>query len=246
MRRLELLADVGSGLADSAQAAGMSAPVPTCPDWTVRDLLAHIGMVHRWAATIVGERRDGPDVATEPEPGSDVLVQWYRDGHIALVETLTSAASDGACWFFLPSPSPLQFWIRRQLHETAIHRVDAGFANGEVIGYDADLGADGLDELITGFLPRPVSDLHLAGPTSLAVQAEDVDRVWRVVIGPGVPVGVEITGEPSGAPADCIVRGRASDLYLLLWNRRDRSGLEVEGDDGVLDAWRTQLRVRWR
>ena len=74
----------------------------------------------------------------------------------------------------------------------------------------------------------------------------DVDRVWRVVIGPEVPVGVEVTGEPAAEPADCIVRGRASDLYLLLWNRRDRSGLEVEGDDAVLDAWRAQLRVRWR
>ena len=245
-RRLELLVGTGAELADSAEAAGMSAPVPTCPGWTVRDLLAHVGMVHRWAATIVAERRDGPQVGTEPEPGDDALVQWYRDGHEALVRTLESAPVDVSCWSFLPSRSPLEFWQRRELHETAVHRVDAGLANGEIVEYDADLGADGVDELITGFLPRPVSDLHVSEPTSLTVHAEDADRVWRVVIGPDVPIGIEVTDGLPSSTADCIVRGQASDLYLMLWNRRDRSGLAVEGDARVLDAWRSQLQVRWR
>ena len=164
-RRLELLADVGSALAESAESAGMSAPVPSCPDWSVRDLLAHIGMVHRWARRSSASGATDRRRATEPEPGDDALVEWYRDGHAALVDVLTSAPADVTCWFFLPSPSPLQFWSRRQLHETAIHRVDAGLANGETVAYEADLAADGLDELITRFLPRPVSGLHLARPT---------------------------------------------------------------------------------
>jgi hypothetical protein len=41
------------------------------------------------------------------------------------------------------------------------------------------------------------------------------------------------------------VRGHASDLYLLLWNRRDRGGLDVQGDASLLDLWRESVRIRW-
>ena len=42
-----------------ADRAGLRGGVPTCPDWTVRNLIAHQGMVHRWAAAIVrGEKVD--------------------------------------------------------------------------------------------------------------------------------------------------------------------------------------------
>ena len=243
-RRLELLTGVGTALAESAESAGMSAPVPSCPGWTVRDLLAHVGTVHRWAGTIVGERRTGPAVEAAEAP-KDGLVEWYRDGHTALVDALTAAPAELDCWSFLPSPSPLQFWSRRQLHETAIHRVDAGLANGESVAYGADLAADGVDEIITGFLPRPASRIHLPSDRCLTVRATDANRLWRVVIGPGLPVGVEIaSGQPQ--PSDCTVSGPASDLYLLLWNRGDRSGLDVEGDVELLATWRTQLQVRWR
>ena len=67
-----------------------------------------------------------------------------------------------------------------------------------------------------------------------------------VVVGPGLPTGHEITTGSAVPTADCTVRGSATELYLLLWNRRDRSGLDLEGDVDVLEAWRTQMRVGWR
>jgi hypothetical protein len=42
-------------LADAAE-ADLTDPVPTCPGWTVADLLRHHGGVCRWATAIV---RDG-------------------------------------------------------------------------------------------------------------------------------------------------------------------------------------------
>ena len=33
----------------AADEAGLEAPVPTCPGWTVNDLVLHMGEVHRWA-----------------------------------------------------------------------------------------------------------------------------------------------------------------------------------------------------
>ena len=34
----------------AADAADSDARVPSCPDWTVDDLLRHVGIVQRWAA----------------------------------------------------------------------------------------------------------------------------------------------------------------------------------------------------
>jgi hypothetical protein len=124
--------------------------------------------------------------------------------------------------------------------------VDAGLANGETIEYGADLATDGVDEIIMKFLPRPVSKIHLPVDHSLAVHATDAGRAWCAVIGPGTPTSVEITGDESFSGADCSVQASANDLYLLLWNRRDPAGLDVAGDETLLDAWRTELRVRWR
>jgi MDMPI C-terminal domain len=47
-------------------------------------------------------------------------------------------------------------------------------------------------------------------------------------------------------PADCDVTGPAADLYLMLWNRRGASGLDVRGDAGTLAAFREHFRVTWR
>ena len=66
-----------------ADRAGPTAAVPTCPEWTVLDLLAHQGMVHRWAAAIVrGERPDDEVVAGFEAAGREAAdpVAWLGDG----------------------------------------------------------------------------------------------------------------------------------------------------------------------
>src|SRR5262245_14048839 len=120
----------GELLADAAQRAGLAAAVPSCPGWTVRDLLRHTGYVHRWATGFVAEGLTRPVGASEEEilgrgPADAELPFWFREGHAALVRALGAAAPGLNCWAFLPAPSPLAFWARRQAHETAIHRVDA-------------------------------------------------------------------------------------------------------------------------
>ena len=58
-------------------------------------------------------------------PADAGLIAAYRDGHAALVAALRDADPDLECATFMPAPSPLAFWARRQAHETAIHRYDA-------------------------------------------------------------------------------------------------------------------------
>ena len=44
---------------------------------------------------------------------------------------------------------------------------------------------------------------------------------------------------------DCEVHGTASDLHLLLWNRRGADGLDVQGDASLLTHWRDTVQIRW-
>ncbi|HTC81963.1 MAG TPA: maleylpyruvate isomerase N-terminal domain-containing protein, partial [Acidimicrobiia bacterium] len=50
---LEAVRSNAALLADAVRTAGPAAPVPTCPEWTAADLLAHVSRVHRWVTEIV-------------------------------------------------------------------------------------------------------------------------------------------------------------------------------------------------
>jgi uncharacterized protein (TIGR03083 family) len=221
-------------------------PVPTCPGWRLRDLAQHLGGVHRWAAWHVA----GPSTRPMPEeteivvmrswPAADhALAAWLGDGLHALVTTLESAPPDVACWSFLPAPSPLAFWARRQAHETAIHCADAQSAAGAITPVDPAFAADGIDELLHGFFARK-GRLRAASTVTLHIHAVDHDGEWMVRIGPDGTVTTHEHGR-----ADCAVRGTASDLYHLLWNRRSADGLEVFGNRSVLQLWQERARVTW-
>jgi uncharacterized protein (TIGR03083 family) len=234
----------GKALAAAAERAGLTAEVPTCPGWSVRKLVEHTGKVHRWAATYVRDGRDAyggnpPTMATPPDDGT---LDWFVEGHAALVAALRSAPADLDTWTFLPAPSPLAFWARRQAHETAIHRADADAARGIAPVYAPAFAADGIAELLTGFYGRKGGNLVADPPCSLRVLPADAGGCWHVLIKPD---GREITDD-SGLPADCTIRGPASELYLLLWNRNPVGQPALSGDPTVLRLWQERARVRWR
>jgi uncharacterized protein (TIGR03083 family) len=241
----------GELLAAVAERAGMAAAVPCCPRWAVRDLLKHTGYVHRWATSIVaGGLTRPPGGASEEEilsqgPGDAELPGWFREGHAMLVRALSQAPPELDCWAFLAAPSPLAFWARRQAHETAIHRVDAEQAAGRASApaFEPAFAADGVDELIMGFLARNIRRGSWPGlEASLAIHAADgtASADWLVAGGPEEPGVSRGTG-----PAGCGVTGPARDLYLTLWNRRSPDGLRVTGDPGILAAFTRTLQISW-
>jgi uncharacterized protein (TIGR03083 family) len=235
----------GRLLAEAAEASELDAPIPTCPDWRMRDLLQHMGDVHRWAAAHVAQPSAEPIRRVEgiagPLPDDADLLAWFRQGHAALVETLKAADPDVECWSFLPAPSPLAFWSRRQAHETGIHRADAQSPSGAITGFEPGFAEDGIDELLFGFFGRPPPDGALeTPPRTLCLRATDADASWFVrVDGDGVRT------ERMEGDADCSVAGTASDLHLLLWNRRSPEGLDLRGDDQVLRSWREHAQIHW-
>jgi len=241
---LDALEGEGKALAAAAASAGLNASVPTCTGWLVRDLVQHVGQIHRWAMSYVVSGRTTPpnenDSPADP-PADDELLAWFGDGHAALVAALRDAPDDLDCWAFLPAPSPRAFWARRQAHETAMHRADAERAAGEEPAYDPAFAADGVDELLFGFFSRPRGSLLADPAVRLGLRSTDSADAWTMTIGPDGR-----TAERGAADADCTVSGPASELYLLVWNRADASRCRVDGDSSVLDLWREKAQISWR
>ena len=268
----------GELLAGAAQQAGLEAAVPSCPSWQVRDLLRHQGYVHRWAAGYVaGQYQEEQPELTEAEqlaggPADAELLAWFRAGCDELTGTLSAADPLLKCWTFLPAPSPLAFWARRQAHETAIHGTDAVLAATAVQAADrvqaadpvqaagpvraasgpatfpADFAVDGLDELLLAFFGSGrQQSLPRDDDRVLTVRAADAGQDWQVRLS---RAGNQITGTARGAgpqPPGCTLDGSASGLYLLLWNRADpvAAGVTVGGDAGLLQTWRDSAHLTW-
>jgi uncharacterized protein (TIGR03083 family) len=235
----------GKALAAAADEAGPDAEVRACPGWRIRDLLHHLGGVHRWAASYVATGREQPwsdeeEKAFFPTVDDAALVDWYRAGHREVVAALRAGSVDTTCWSFLEAPSPLAFWARRQAHETAIHRTDAESAVGAVPRWDPAFAADGVDELLCGFFGRRGGRLRADPPVSLCVVAGDADAAWHVRVLPDRRVVAH-----GRADADLTVTGDANDLYLMLWNRGGTERLTLDGDARALEVWRAHARITW-
>ncbi|MFG2838049.1 maleylpyruvate isomerase family mycothiol-dependent enzyme [Streptomyces zaomyceticus] len=221
----------GSALAEAAAAAGPDAEVPTCPGWRVRDLLRHTSMVHRWATETVARPRTAYEPGTETELDGDELLAYYREGHAGLVAALRAAPADLECWTFLPAPSPLAFWARRQAHETTVHRADAESAlPGGPGPVDPALAADGIDELLCLLHGRDTSRVRTAGPRILRVRATDTGDSWVVRLSATEPPRAERVDHPTAAPdADTELSGPAGLVYLTLRNRLAAGPPTAEG-----------------
>jgi uncharacterized protein (TIGR03083 family) len=261
---LDELRRQGELLAVRADQAGLAAAVPSCPSWQVKDLLRHTGYVHRWAARHITECPreviDGPSEteilrggATDPD-----LLDWFRAGHAALVETLTAADPAVDCATFMAAPSPLAFWGRRQAHETAIHRADAERAAAATPDYPPEFAADGIDELITGFgARRKYQPQPQAAPASdeglLRVVTTDTGDAWSIELRQGRlqprrETGADAANGARGQDgAGCTVIGPASGLYLYLWNRigATEADIAITGDPALLASWLAAVKVRW-
>jgi uncharacterized protein (TIGR03083 family) len=226
----------GEALAVAAEDGRLDARVPGCPDWDVEALVRHIGDVHRWAATIVRDRvqeRLRRDFAGPA--GRDALLEWYREGCNALIETLEAASPDESFWFWGPAPNALAFWARRQANETAVHRCDVESARGPITSLAPLDAVDAVDEWF-GLAVRRAKAPDGKGRIVRLV-ATDTPATWNVALGERV----EILTDPH-VSANCELSGPASDLYLWSMNRQGTERLTVSGDESLLQVWADNVR----
>jgi uncharacterized protein (TIGR03083 family) len=238
-------------LAQAAEQGGLNVDIPTCPGWDMRELLRHLSEIHLWAAAHVAQPHDKPWVDDLAEltvfwpdlavfwPDDSELIDFYLKTNANLVDALESAPPDVESFTFLPAPSPLAMWARRQAHETAIHRFDAENAAGVASGFDPAFASDGIDELLAAFAPR-ASTFPIESTKTMVVHATDTDDRWHTTMGPD-----GITTFRGDGPADVTLTGDAYDLYLAVWNRGDDSNVTVTGDRELLETWHSNHRIRW-
>ncbi len=236
----------GDRMVAALEGVDLDTPVPSCPEWAVRDLVRHQAGVHAWARIIVNERLKVSPEKNQAQmvggwPADRELLTWFRSGYQALADVLANAPESLECWTFLRASTPLVHWTRRQAHETAIHRVDAELAAGVAPEpFERAFAVDGIDELLTAFITRPGRGPRADKPTSFAVQCTDSGEAWTVYYDHEKAV-TERSGDPD---ADAIVRGPAPDLYLWLWHRLPQDQAELVGDQSIIEDWNA-VQVRW-
>jgi uncharacterized protein (TIGR03083 family) len=235
--------DAGAAaLADLVDATRPDLHIPTCPDWTLRQLVTHVGRAHRWAAAIVGARaavpipfREVPDGALPAEPSQ--RGPWLRAGARLLIDSVRSADGEPV-WSFVGTV-PAGFWARRMAHETLVHLADAQLAAGRPVAMDPVLAADAIDEwlAISGPNPGHPDERARALPAGavLHLHASDPGNgEWLIT---NAPAGIVI--EPGHGTGDAALTGPAQSLLLVLMRRLPPSdpSVTVYGDEAVLTAW---------
>jgi uncharacterized protein (TIGR03083 family) len=233
---LERIAEDSAALAEAAR-KDLEAPVPSCPDWKMGDLVHHTGWVHRHKTWIVRDlRTDNSGWSHDREPSEDELIEWFEAGAQELLSVLGAADPSARAWNWSHEPDVVAFWPRRMAHETSVHRWDAQAAIGAPAPIDSDLAADGVDEFLYVFVPASPGEAHEqsgAQPEgSVHLHRTDGDGEWFISAGDGA---IAVTKEH--AKGDVAVRGSASDLVLMLWRRIPPDGLESFGARSVLDGF---------
>ena len=226
---LEALRRDSAALREAAAAAGAAASIDACPGWTTVDLVWHIGEVHHFWATVVGDRlSSSKDYTDPPRPESDEGVfAFAADAARILDDVLTTTDPATRVWTW-SNQHDVAFVVRRMAQETAVHRVDAERAAGRDHRIEPELASDGVDEFLVHFLPDTLKDAPALDGT-VHVHCTDVEGEWLVTTGGDGAYAV--TREH--AKGDAAVRGPAHDLLMVLWRRRPLGTVEVLGDNAV-------------
>jgi uncharacterized protein (TIGR03083 family) len=120
-------------LAETVFSAEPETPIPTCPGWSMRQLIRHVGRAHRWAAQIIETETDvrlDPRIVPNGRPPDDAdgAREWLLARPKVLLEAVAHAGGTELVVATFAGPRPARWWIRRLLHETIVHRVDAVLA----------------------------------------------------------------------------------------------------------------------
>lgn len=244
---LDAIARDSRMLLDAARGA-LDEPVRACPQWDVADVVAHIGVVWRWAADTVergaetasGERPTSAERSAPPEDWQEgSLLPWAAAGAERLLYVLGEVDPDVGCWTF-GMPRTARFWFRRQALETAMHAWDVGMAAGVPVALETTLAADGVDEFLTLGLARHLSrQPGTWNGESVHLHRTDGEGEWLVRLGPDGALDVT----RAHGKGDVAMRGSAVDLWLWSTNRRtlDETGVEVFGDAAIAARWSEQI-----
>ncbi|GGT33500.1 maleylpyruvate isomerase family mycothiol-dependent enzyme [Nonomuraea spiralis] len=238
-----------------AIAPGGTPLVPSCPGWSVADLIIHLGAVHRHVDAVIRDRLPGlpdptdlavlglpadisdwphPDHAPNTGPVPAAVLDWFAEGAARLAATFSAGDPDAPAWTWSKEQT-VGFWQRMQAIEAAVHRWDAENALGTAGPIEAAFAADAVTQVFEVMAPARRS-------WTQAPPGTGERYLFRRTDGPGA-WAVHFDGDTvrlgGASEAHVELAGTASDLLLHLWRRVPADRLDVRGDRALLDRYFT-------
>ncbi|MFF4006965.1 maleylpyruvate isomerase family mycothiol-dependent enzyme [Streptomyces sp. NPDC001717] len=244
----------------AADGGRQAPPVPSCPGWSVADLVGHLGSVQRYLTHVLRERHmEPPDPANPalyalPEdpavraawprhdatphrgPVPEELFDWSAAASRQLADALRELGPDVPVWSWSAERTS-GFWLRVQTIEQAVHRWDAEAVTGTPTPFDPTFATDAVAQTFEVMVParRGWKPAPAGRGERYRFRRTDGPESWTLEFN---RAGVRL--EPDGAgPVGVEAAGTASDLTLFLWQRLPATGLDVTGDDALLEHWFT-------
>ncbi|MGC0334311.1 uncharacterized protein (TIGR03083 family) [Streptomyces sp. SAI-170] len=231
-----------------ASAPGLDVQVPTCPDWTLFDLVQHLGQVHRhWAANVAAGPADAPAAAPSSQDAlatpreREALLAWSAESTGLLLSALREAGPDRGCWTWWgasQSPQTSGAVARHQVQEATVHTYDAQVTVGAPQPLPGEAALDGVDEFLTMCCATPSAWPHQ--PAAVEFHAGEGSS-WRLTLDADGARSTRLTTPSAdGDEAGSSVHGTAAELVLFLYDRIPADSLKFDGDPHLFDlllAW---------
>ncbi|WP_329399012.1 maleylpyruvate isomerase family mycothiol-dependent enzyme [Streptomyces melanogenes] len=227
--------------------ADLAVTVPTCPDWTLRQLAVHVGGAHRWVAEIIRTKATAVvpqervlDASGPEKDEPEALDEWLAQGAALCADALRDAGPDQAAWTWA-GEATAGFWARRMTHETVVHRADAALTVGAEYRLAPEVAADTIDEwleIVTYVQAAKLAPAaaELRGPgRSIHLHATDAPGAeWLIELGED-----GVSWRRGHEKATVALRGPLTDVLSVFYRRlpADSPRVEVLGDAELLDFW---------
>ena len=215
---LESIEHESDAFAATIRAESLNRRVPGCPDWALRDLVWHLGRVHRfWAKVVRAGADEQPDFG-EAQPAPEDAARTRRvDARLHSRAPRRAARRAGG---------RARVDVVARAAYRGCHRPTSGARSGRAqVGravrarYTGSLAGcarptDGVDEFLE--ISR-----QMRPPSPIAFEATDTGRRFMLS-----------EGEPA-----VTVSASSGDLVLLLYRRLSPDDVRVDGDRAVLDEY---------
>ena len=243
---LEAVVEQTATLAEWVHGRDAATPVPTCPEWTLVDLVDHVGATQRMVTMLVGGRMTEPSGAFAgyvPGPTDSARWRdWLTGGAAEAKQAFDSAADDTPVWDPSGDAAGVPFWSRRLFGEICVHRADAASALGTRYELEPVPAVAAIEDWLDTITSRGYwenrtgfADAMRGTGQTLHFHATDAPGEW---VARREQDGIVL--ERTHTKADVAVRGPATDLLLVLSRRRpldEAPALDVHGDRALLDQW---------
>ena len=214
-------------------APSLEAQVPTCPEWTLFDLVQHLGNVHRfWAAAV----HAGPAATAPAGKGSEAapreleaLLAWSAESTEQLLSALRETGPDRECWTWWDtsqSPQTSGAVARHQVQEATVHTYDAQITAGAAQPLPDEAVLDGVDEFLSTCVATTSPWPHEAVVLDLHVTE---GRSWRLWLSAEGARAARLPAPAQDAP-DASAQSTAAELVLVFYDRLPVDTLKVDGD----------------